>query len=121
MFTYDMDESLPDADWRELKVASTHADAFEQFCERNSIPFTCYHRDDTEWHYIIRAGMDYTDAQIMVYRMGWHRTVSDDFDIESEINNLAFYYYFWKPEYEYELNLPQRNTKDQNIIHGVIQ
>ena len=116
----EMTKSLPDAHFEQITLSPKFSDAFEQFCLRNAIPVERHSHDGNKCVYLVRAGMDYTDAQIMVYRMGWHGIIPDDFDIESEINRLTLYYFYWKPEYEYELTLPLRNNEDKNIIHRVI-
>ena len=115
-----MDYCLAKAHFEEVKVAEKCAEEFEGFCGRNNIPFEIQSRSGNTTVYLIRAGRDYTDAQIMVYKMGWCGNTESVVDINNAIRELAFTYFYWAPEYEYELALESRNHADEMMIRGAV-
>ena len=111
-----MKNVLPEAHLEHVHVLEKHTVEFEEFCRRNNIPFEIQSRSCDESVYWIRAGIDYADAQIMVYKMGWHSGVEDGFDVNRAIRELAFTYFYWAPEYEYELTLHGRNIDEDTFF-----
>lgn len=111
-----MENCLSDTRFEEVKVDIRFIKEFEAFCGRNNIPVEVCDHDDNEHTYLIRAGRDYSDAQIMVYQMGWSGKRTNDPDVSAAIADLAFSYFFWVPEYEYEWSLGHRNREDEMII-----
>lgn len=107
-----MDYTLPKAHFEQVKVQKEHTVEFEAFCRRNNIPFEIQVHNGDESVYLIRAGRDYTDAQLMVHKMGWNGLKADDPEFIGTMEILRFYYFFWIPEYEYELSLSPRNKED---------
>ena len=111
-----MTNILPEAHYEQVTVSAVHTAAFEAFCQRNNIPFEIHSRNVGESTYLIRAGIDYMDAQIMVYKMGWHSNDENDFDVSNSFRYLIFARDFWAPEYDYELSVrPRSNEYDINF------
>ena len=111
---------LAEARLEQVTVKAVHTAEVEAFCRRNNIPFEVQSHSDEEAVYLIRAGRDYTDAQLMVYKMRWGGNTEEAVDINNAIRELAFTYFYWKPEYEYELTLGQRDHADEMMIRGAV-
>ena len=115
-----MENCLSDTRFEEVKVDIRFAEEFDAFCGRNNIPAEVRDHHGDEYTYLVRAGRDYSDAQIMVYQMGWSGKSMDEPDVSAAIADLAFSYFFWVPEYEYEWSMGHRNREDELIISSAV-
>ena len=107
-----MTSFLPDAHFEQITVNAAHASEFEAFCQRNNIPFEAHSYGGNDATYLVRAGIDYMDAHIRVYKMGWHGEGENDFDVNNSLRYLIFSRNFWIPEYDYELSIHPRSKED---------
>lgn len=108
-----MNNLLPKAHFEQVTVSAVHATEFEAFCQRNDIPFEIHSHHSGEATYLIRAGIDHMDAQIMVYKMGWYGAVENDYEVSDSLRYLIFSRDFWIPGYDYELTIGPRNKEDE--------
>lgn len=107
-----MTNILPEAHFEQVHVDAAHAAEFEAFCQRNNIPVEALIHSGNKSIYSVRAGRDFSDAQLMTHKMGWNGFKTDDPDFVKAIENLRFYYFYWIPEYQYELSLGPRSNED---------
>ena len=107
-----MNNILPEAHFEQITISAVHTADFEAFCQRKDISFNVHNCDVGECTYLIRAGIDYMDAQIMVYKMGWHGDFENAFEVSNSFRYLIFARDFWAPEYDYELSVRPRNKED---------
>ena len=113
-----MSQILPKAHCEEIVLQAKHAAEFEDFCQRNGIPVIFRSHSNNESTYLVRAGIDYTDALIMILKMGWDGSNRNDVDVINTLNALVSNHNYVEPEYEYELTLKLRNHEDEVILRG---
>ena len=113
-----MSQILPKAHCEEIVLQVKHAAEFEDFCQRNGIPVIFRSHTNNESTYLVRAGIDYTDALIMILKMGWDGSNKNDVDVINTLNALVSNHNYFQPEYEYELTLKLRNHEDELILRG---
>ena len=113
-----MSQILPKAHCEEIVLQAKHAAEFEDFCQRNGIPVIFRSHTNNESTYLVRAGIDYTDALIMILKMGWDGSNRNDVDVINTLNALVSNHNYFEPEYEYELTLKLRNYEDEVILRG---
>ena len=111
-----MNHILPEAHRMEITLQAKHANEFENFCHRNEIPFVLHYHTVDEHTYLVRAGIDCTDALIMVFKMKWDKSEQDSIDALNALNALVFTHNYFAPEYEYELTVGLRNLEDEIIL-----
>lgn len=95
----------------EITVKEQYGADFEMFCYRNGIQFTVLGDAEDERTYIVRLGMDYIDASIMVHKMLWAGGTEKDINY---INMLVLMHQYAEVKYEYET--ASRPRKDERAL-----
>ena len=113
-----MNHILRKSHCEEIVLQAKYAAEFESFCQRNGIPVIFHSHSNNESTYLVRAGIDYTDALIIVLKMGWDGSNKNDVDVINTLNTLVMSHNYFQPEYEYELTLKLRNHEDEVILRG---
>ena len=111
-----MNNCLHEVHFEEVEVLAKFATEFEHFCDRNNIPFKIHDNNSNKCTYFVRAGIDYTDALIMILKMGWDGSNRNDVDVINTLNTLVMSHNYFQPEYEYELPVGSRNPDDTAIL-----
>ena len=111
-----MNHILRKSHCEEIVLQAKYAAEFESFCQRNGIPVIFRSHSNNERTYLIRAGIDYTDALIIVLKMGWDGSNKNDVDVINTLNTLVMSHNYFQPEYEYELTVGSRNPDDTAIL-----
>ena len=99
--------------YEKICLLSEYSAEFEAFCHRNGIPYFRSGRNIHECIYLVRPGIDHTDALIMIYKMGWNYECTMDLNT---INNLVMDHIYHEPKYKYEFYPHQR--KDEAILNA---
>lgn len=94
--------------YEKICLLSKYSAEFELFCRRNRIRYFRSGRNTHECIYLVRPGIDHTDALIMIYKMGWN----DESIMElNTINSLVTDHIYHEPKYEYEFYPHQRKEE----------
>ena len=106
-------ENVKEQTYEKIVVTAKHRTEFEEFCDRNGIPFSMPTIADDDYSYWIRTGMDFDDAAIMAHKKLW--TGEDKKDVNF-INSLVMKHLFREVCFWYELFLPER--EDELILNA---
>ena len=99
---------------RKIQLCADKIAPFEQFCQRNGIPFSRFDGANGEMIYLVRNGLDYIDAMIFVLKALTDRR---DADLLNKINHLILMRYYYVPVYDYELSIPKRADEILLSLH----
>lgn len=106
-----MENILPEAPLEQITLLPQYAEAFKAFCQRNRVPIIP-HGDDGRT-YLIRAGIDHTDALIMAYKQGWiHGEAADP----NMVNLLILEHHNQTPTFDYEFFPCPRDKQDEILL-----
>lgn len=103
---------LPKAPWITFSIDTEHRELFENFCNRNQIPFEEVYAGNQEITYCVRDGIDEKDVCSYMLR----KTLTPgDLETYDLIHMLFLLRIYWAPQYEYEFHI-YRTPEDEWLL-----
>ena len=103
---------LPKAPWITFSVDTEYRELFENFCNRNQIPFEEVYTGDQEITYCVRDGIDEKDVCSYMLRKTLTPGELETYDL---IHMLFLQRIYWAPQYEYEFHI-YRTPEDEWLL-----
>lgn len=103
---------LPEAPWISFSIDSKNRELFENFCDRNQIPFEEVYVGEEAINYCVRNGIDAQDVHSYMLRK---TLIPGDLETYDLIHMLFLLRIYWVPQYEYELRI-YRNPEDEWLL-----
>lgn len=112
MKTVEEEVVLQEALWITCSINTEHRELFENFCNRNQIPFEEVYVGEEAITYCVRDGIDAQDVCSYMLRK---TLIPGDLETYDWIHMLFLLRICWAPQYEYELHI-FRDPEDERLL-----
>ena len=114
MKTVEENVVLPEAPWITFSIETEHRELFENFCNRNQIPFEEVHMGDEKITYCVRDGIDEQDVCSYMLRITY---VPGNWEVNNIIYCLFQLRLYFCPQFMYELNAFRTEEDEWLLSH----